>query len=74
MTAVIEVTGLTRKYGKLAAVDDVTFSLEENMIHGLLGRNGAGKLSLTAEEDGAIDVPVEKYFEYVWTFNVQAIA
>lgn len=46
MTAVIEVAGLTRRYGTLAAVDDVTFSLEGNMIHGLLGRNGAGKTTL----------------------------
>jgi ABC-2 type transport system ATP-binding protein len=46
MTAVIEVDGLTRRYGSLAAVDDATFSLEANTIHGLLGRNGAGKTTL----------------------------
>jgi ABC-2 type transport system ATP-binding protein len=46
MTAVIEVDGLTRRYGSLAAVDDATFTLEANTIHGLLGRNGAGKTTL----------------------------
>ena len=43
---VIEVTGLTRRFGTLAAVDDVTFTIEENKIYGLLGRNGAGKTTL----------------------------
>ena len=43
---VIEVTGLTRRFGSLAAVDDVTFTIEENKIYGLLGRNGAGKTTL----------------------------
>ena len=46
MTAVIEVEGLTRRYGSLAAVDDATFTLQANTIHGLLGRNGAGKTTL----------------------------
>ena len=46
MTAVIEVDGLTRRYGSLAAVDDATFTLKANTIHGLLGRNGAGKTTL----------------------------
>ncbi len=46
MTAVIEVSGLTKRFGTLAAVDDVTFSVEENKIYGLLGRNGAGKTTL----------------------------
>ena len=46
MTAVIEVAGLTKRFGSLAAVDDVTFSVEENKIYGLLGRNGAGKTTL----------------------------
>ena len=46
MTPVIEVDRLTKKFGALAAVDDVSFSVEENKIYGLLGRNGAGKTTL----------------------------
>ncbi len=46
MTAVIEVAGLARHYGKVHAVEDVTFEVEENTICGLLGRNGAGKTPL----------------------------
>lgn len=46
MTRVIEVTGLTKQFGKLRAVDDVSFSVEQNKIYGLLGRNGAGKTTL----------------------------
>jgi len=46
MTAVVEVTGLTRNFGSLAAVNDATFRVEQNQIYGLLGRNGAGKTTL----------------------------
>lgn len=46
MTAIIEVSGVTKTFGKLTAVDDVTFSVEEHRITGLLGRNGAGKTTL----------------------------
>ncbi len=42
----IEVTGLSRRFGSVVALDDVSFSLAENQIHGLLGRNGAGKTTL----------------------------
>ena len=39
----IEVKNLTRKYGKNAALHNVSFTLEGKKIYGLLGRNGAGK-------------------------------
>lgn len=46
MTAIVEVQGLTKRFGKVAAVDDVSFALDEGGIHGLLGRNGAGKTTM----------------------------
>ncbi|WP_308797505.1 ABC transporter ATP-binding protein [Agromyces silvae] len=47
MTAtVVRVEGLTKRYGSFTALDRVGFSLEENRIYGLLGRNGAGKTTI----------------------------
>ncbi len=42
----IEVRGVSRNYRGTTALDAVTVSFEKDMIHGLLGRNGAGKTSL----------------------------
>ncbi|HBG01600.1 MAG TPA: hypothetical protein DDW87_08520, partial [Firmicutes bacterium] len=39
----IEVNGLTKDYGFLRAVDDVSFRVAQGSIFGLLGPNGAGK-------------------------------
>lgn len=41
--AAIEVLHLTKRYGDVVAVDDLSFSLEPGTITGFLGRNGAGK-------------------------------
>jgi ABC-2 type transport system ATP-binding protein len=43
MTPVIEVTGLTKRYGGQAVVDGITFQVEPGEIFGILGPNGAGK-------------------------------
>ena len=42
----IEMRGVTVRYGHTVAVDDVTLRLPADKIYGLLGRNGSGKTSL----------------------------
>jgi ABC-2 type transport system ATP-binding protein len=44
--SMITINGLTKKYGERAAVKDVSFSITEGEIFGLLGTNGAGKTTL----------------------------
>jgi ABC-2 type transport system ATP-binding protein len=40
---VIEAKGLTKRYGRVPAVDDISFTVGRGEIFGLLGPNGAGK-------------------------------
>lgn len=39
----IDVEGLTKQYGQVRAVDDLTFSVKPGIVTGFLGPNGAGK-------------------------------
>ena len=43
MTRVLEVRGLTKKFGAIVAVDDVSFQLNKGELLSLIGPNGAGK-------------------------------
>ncbi len=40
---ILEARGLTRRFGGLVAVNNFSFSVHEDAIHGLIGPNGAGK-------------------------------
>ena len=42
----IELENITKKYGNLTALQDVSFQIRKNETVGLLGRNGAGKTTL----------------------------
>jgi branched-chain amino acid transport system ATP-binding protein len=46
MTALLDVAGVTKRFGGLVAVKDVSFALEAGEITGILGPNGAGKTTL----------------------------
>jgi ABC-2 type transport system ATP-binding protein len=45
-SVVVETKALTRRFGDLVAVDDVSFTVAPAEIFGLIGRNGAGKSTL----------------------------
>ncbi len=46
MSNVVEVRKLTKSYGSVLAVNQVSVSIEAGKIYGLLGRNGAGKTTI----------------------------
>ncbi len=44
--SILQVNNLTKTFGGLTAVNDVSFSLAEGSITGLIGPNGAGKTTI----------------------------
>src|SRR6187401_1854616 len=43
MPSIIDVSGLTKSFNEIIAVDNLTFTVKENGVYGFLGPNGAGK-------------------------------
>lgn len=63
MSKIIHVQHLSKRFGDLQAVDDLSFSVQEGEVYGFLGQNGAGKsttirmlLSLVRPDAGSIEI------------------
>ncbi|MBP7480238.1 MAG: ATP-binding cassette domain-containing protein, partial [Spirochaetaceae bacterium] len=46
MSALLDITNVSKNYGLKTALNNVTFSLEKGRILGLMGPNGSGKTTL----------------------------
>lgn len=46
MSYAVELNRVTKSYGNVTAVNEISFSMEPDKIYGLLGRNGAGKTTI----------------------------
>jgi len=63
MATIIQVNGLSKHYGAIKAVDDLSFAVQEGDVYGFLGQNGAGKsttirmlLTLITPTAGSIEI------------------
>ncbi len=63
MSSVVSVNNLSKKYGNIQAVNDLSFTVNEGDVYGFLGQNGAGKsttirmlLTLIAPTAGEIHI------------------
>ena len=55
MTALVRAKGVSKRFGSVAAVDNVSFEIEPGRIIGLIGPNGAGKTTLLKAVLGLTD-------------------
>src|SRR3712207_2411728 len=69
----IEAVGLTKRYGKTVAVDDLSFTVRPGRVTGFLGPNGAGKsttmrviLGLDHPSEGTALVNGRPFIEQPW--------
>lgn len=54
MSEIVKCENLTKRYGGLTALEDVSFTLETGRIVGLLGPNGSGKTTLIKVANGLL--------------------
>src|SRR6266581_7239348 len=69
----IEARGLTKRYGRVRAVDALSFDVRPGVVTGFLGPNGSGKsttmrmmLELDAPDSGTVRIGGRRYRELGW--------
>ena len=55
-TVALSVSGVTRRFGGLIAVNDISFDLAEHEVLGLIGPNGSGKTTMINLISGALKI------------------
>src|ERR1700754_5140116 len=50
----LQIEGLTKRFGGVVASDDVTLSIPQGELHAIIGPNGAGKTTLIAQLAGEV--------------------
>lgn len=63
MQAVLNINGLTKKFGKLTAVDQLDLKIDSGTVYGILGPNGSGK---TTTLGMLLDVVAPSAGSYSW--------
>jgi ABC-2 type transport system ATP-binding protein len=70
---VIKVRGLTKRFGDVAAVDDLSFDVAAGEVTGFLGPNGSGKsttmsliMGLSHPDAGIVTINGKKYQDFRW--------
>ena len=66
MSIVLSVIGLTRYYGRIRAVDGMSFTVSRGSVFGLLGPNGSGKTTTLSMVMGSV---IPQYGRFYWFEN-----
>lgn len=69
MNPAIDVSHLTKRYGSVVALDDVSLAIEQDSITGILGRNGAGKtvlMSLMSAQEAPTSGTIKVFGQCPW--------
>jgi ABC-type multidrug transport system ATPase subunit len=70
---ILSVAGLTKHFGKLRAVDDVTFDVQAGQVFGFLGPNGSGKTTTIGMIFGIV-TPTAGHLRLFGSDNPRALA